>query len=157
MPGHTDGDAACCHACPIEEATPTDFALWVDELEPSVGNPFLIEVKRSIVSRSDIDVLASRFAETSPRWARLLYLGLPSEKLLGDLLPPNILHLPIRQDTVPQISPSQSYQGREQHLVLTATQHLKAKRTPAGRQPKPTKPHECWGIDMTKVLVEAVG
>jgi hypothetical protein len=81
----------------IENRRQFDFALWVDELEPYVGNPFLIEVKLSLRSRSDIRVLASRFAETSARWALLLYPEPPSEKLLSDLLPPNILHLSIRE------------------------------------------------------------
>jgi transposase InsO family protein len=34
---------------------------------------------------------------------------------------------------------------------------LQAKRTPTRRTPKPTKPDEWWGIDMTKVLVEGFG
>jgi putative transposase len=42
---------------------------------------------------------------------------------------------------------------REHHLVVTPHLGLKAKRTPAGRKPKPTKPNEWWGIDMTTVLV----
>jgi putative transposase len=29
--------------------------------------------------------------------------------------------------------------------------------TPSRSQPRPTKPHEWWGIDMTKVLVEGFG
>lgn len=46
---------------------------------------------------------------------------------------------------------------REHPLLVTATQRLQAKRTPTGRTPKPTKPHERWGIEMTKVMVEGVG
>jgi putative transposase len=46
---------------------------------------------------------------------------------------------------------------REQHLLVPPTLRLKAKRTPQGSQPKPTKPNEWWGIDMTKGLVEGVG
>jgi putative transposase len=46
---------------------------------------------------------------------------------------------------------------QEHRLLVTATQRLKAKRTPMGRKPKPTKPHEWWGIEMTKVLVEGFG
>jgi putative transposase len=34
---------------------------------------------------------------------------------------------------------------------------LKAKRTPSRDKPRPTKPNEWWGIDMTKVLVEGFG
>ena len=46
---------------------------------------------------------------------------------------------------------------REHHLLVPPNLRLKAKRTPAGSKPKPTKPNEWWGIDMTKVLVQGVG
>jgi transposase InsO family protein len=46
---------------------------------------------------------------------------------------------------------------REQHLVVNPYDKLKAKRTPSRSKPKPTKPNEWWGIDMTKVLVEGFG
>jgi transposase InsO family protein len=46
---------------------------------------------------------------------------------------------------------------REQHLLVLPNRRLKAKRTPTGRKPKPTKPNEWWGIDMTKVMVEGFG
>jgi HTH-like domain len=43
---------------------------------------------------------------------------------------------------------------REHHLLVTPHQRLKAKRTPTRSKPKPTRPNEWWGIDMTEVLVE---
>jgi putative transposase len=46
---------------------------------------------------------------------------------------------------------------REHHLLVQPNMKLKAKRTPTGRKPRPTKPNEWWGIDMTKVLVEGFG
>ena len=46
---------------------------------------------------------------------------------------------------------------REHQLLVQPNMRLKAKRTSAGRQPRPTKPNEWWGIDMTKVLVEGFG
>lgn len=46
---------------------------------------------------------------------------------------------------------------REHHLLVMPNRRLKAKRTPTGHKPKPTRPHEWWGIDMTKVLVEGFG
>ena len=46
---------------------------------------------------------------------------------------------------------------REHRLLVTATQRLKAKRTPTGRKPKPTKPNEWWDIDMTTVMIEGFG
>jgi putative transposase len=46
---------------------------------------------------------------------------------------------------------------REHQLLVPPNLRLKAKRTSVGSKPKPTKPHEWWGIDMTKVLVEGFG
>ena len=46
---------------------------------------------------------------------------------------------------------------REHHLLVLPNRRLQAKRTPTGRKPTPTKPHEWWGIDMTKVMVEGFG
>ena len=46
---------------------------------------------------------------------------------------------------------------REHNLVVKPNPKLKAKRTPSRSKPRPTKPHEWWGIDMTKVMVEGFG
>lgn len=46
---------------------------------------------------------------------------------------------------------------REHHLLVPPNLRLKAKRTPTGSKPKPTKPNEWWGIDMTKVMVAGFG
>jgi putative transposase len=46
---------------------------------------------------------------------------------------------------------------REHQLLVTPNRRLRAKRTPLGTKPRPTKPHDWWGIDMTKVRVEGVG
>jgi putative transposase len=43
------------------------------------------------------------------------------------------------------------------HLVVQPNLGLKAKRTPTGSKPRPTKPNEWWGMDMTKVLVQGGG
>lgn len=45
----------------------------------------------------------------------------------------------------------------EQRLLVPPTLRLKATRARSGSKPKPTKPNQWWGIDMTKVLVEGVG
>jgi putative transposase len=45
----------------------------------------------------------------------------------------------------------------EHHLLVPPNLNLKAKRTPTRSKPRPTKPNEWWGIDMTKVLVEGWG
>jgi putative transposase len=46
---------------------------------------------------------------------------------------------------------------RAHQLLVTPNLRLRAKRTPTGRKPKPTKPNAWWGLDMTKVLVAGVG
>ena len=46
---------------------------------------------------------------------------------------------------------------REHRLLVTATQRLRAKRTPPGRRPQPPTPDEWWGIAMPKVLVGDLG
>jgi transposase InsO family protein len=46
---------------------------------------------------------------------------------------------------------------REHHLLVQPHLRMKAKRTPPGSKPKPTKPNEWWGIDMTKILVQGFG
>jgi putative transposase len=46
---------------------------------------------------------------------------------------------------------------RAQQLLVTPQVRRHAKRPPTGSKPRPTQPHEWWGIDMTKVLVEGFG
>ncbi|MCL2615965.1 MAG: hypothetical protein FWD30_04105 [Dehalococcoidia bacterium] len=46
---------------------------------------------------------------------------------------------------------------KEQQLLVKAHSLLKANRTPPKRKPKPDKPNQWWGIDMTKVMVTGFG
>lgn len=46
---------------------------------------------------------------------------------------------------------------REQQLLVPANPRLRASRTPTRGKPKPHRPNQWWGIDMTKVLVEPEG
>jgi putative transposase len=46
---------------------------------------------------------------------------------------------------------------REHNLLVQRNRKLKATRTPSRSKPRPTKPQEWWGIDMTKVMVEGFG
>jgi putative transposase len=46
---------------------------------------------------------------------------------------------------------------RAQPLLVPPRLRLKAKRTPTGSKPRPTKPNEWWGIAMTKVMVAGLG
>jgi putative transposase len=59
-------------------------------------------------------------------------------------------HLPVNRKRIWRLM-------REHHLLVPPNLRLKAKRTPMGSKPKPTKPDEWWGIDMTKVLVQGFG
>jgi len=43
---------------------------------------------------------------------------------------------------------------REHGLLVTPNQKLKAKRTSSRRKPRPTRPGQWWGIDMTKVITD---
>ncbi len=46
---------------------------------------------------------------------------------------------------------------REHHLLVQPNIRLKAMRTPTGNKPKPTKPNEWWGLDMTKGMLQGFG
>jgi putative transposase len=46
---------------------------------------------------------------------------------------------------------------REHQLLVQPNPRLQARRTPMARKPKPTRPNEWWGLDMTKVLVSGFG
>jgi putative transposase len=46
---------------------------------------------------------------------------------------------------------------REHQRLVPPNLRLRAKRTPTGRKPRPTKPNEWWGTDMTRVLVQGFG
>jgi putative transposase len=46
---------------------------------------------------------------------------------------------------------------REHQLLVPPNLRLNARRTPTARKPKPTRPNEWWGLDMTTVLVSGFG
>jgi hypothetical protein len=46
---------------------------------------------------------------------------------------------------------------RAHHLLVPANLRRKATRAPGQGNPRPTTPHEWWGIDMTPVLVDGWG
>jgi len=46
---------------------------------------------------------------------------------------------------------------RTHGLLVPPNRRLKACRTPTRSKPRPTRPNEWWGIDMTKVVVESFG
>lgn len=77
-----------------------DMALWVDELEESVGNPLLIEVKQHISGSTSITRLANQldsYLESSNAgWLLLLYLKGPEEDSdVWDQFPESVIHMPV--------------------------------------------------------------
>jgi len=58
-----------------------DIAIWADELEPWVGNPFAIEIKKGLRSLNEMETVASQLSvylkETDSRWALVLYFEGP--------------------------------------------------------------------------------
>ncbi|WP_051694112.1 IS3 family transposase [Desulfohalovibrio reitneri] len=45
----------------------------------------------------------------------------------------------------------------EHDLTVKPNLRLKAKRRPTGVKPRPTRPNEWWGIDMTKIKIDGYG
>jgi transposase InsO family protein len=46
---------------------------------------------------------------------------------------------------------------RENQLLVKPNIHLRATRTPQRSKPRPDRPNQWWGIDMTKVMVDGFG
>ena len=46
---------------------------------------------------------------------------------------------------------------QEHDLLVKSDTRLKAVRTPGKSKPKPQRPNQWWGIDMTKVMVDGFG
>jgi putative transposase len=59
-------------------------------------------------------------------------------------------HLPVNRKRIWRLM-------REHHRLVPPPLRLTAKRPPSHGTPKPLKPYEWWGIDMTKVLVQGFG
>ena len=77
-----------------------DMALWADELEGSVGNPLLIEVKQHISGSTSITRLANQldsYLESSNAgWLLLLYLKGPEEDSdVWKQFPKSVIHMPV--------------------------------------------------------------
>jgi hypothetical protein len=82
------------------DPTRADIAIWSDVLQPSLGNPVLVEVKLRIgtrdAGRKVLQQLSSALASSGTRWGLLLYgeSPIPEEKL-WTAVPPNVLVLSI--------------------------------------------------------------
>ena len=57
-----------------------------------------------------------------------------------------------------EVNKKRIYRLMQKHeLMVKANTRLKAIRTSGKSKPRPTRPNEWWGIDMTKVMVEGFG
>jgi hypothetical protein len=79
-----------------------DLAVWSDVLEPFVGNPFLVEIKRHVTDKQTAlracKQLQSYLSASGTKWGMLLYAeGPPPEDRLWQACPQNILVMPMRQ------------------------------------------------------------
>lgn len=76
-----------------------DFAVWVDELTGTVGNPLLIEVKLRLQSAQAMRAAAGKFSSaitaSGTRFGLLLYGEGPEARKLGSAMPFNVLTLSV--------------------------------------------------------------
>lgn len=70
-----------------------DFAAWIDELEPYIGNPVAIEVARDL-NEHTIERLFDSLSLGAAQWVVLIYLNEPDVMIQ---LPPTILAFNIRE------------------------------------------------------------
>ncbi len=73
-----------------------DFAIWSDELEPLMGNPLIVEVKRTLGRKTDIAKTGNQIAKylenASGVWALLLYQnGFEADHPSWTQLPPTVI------------------------------------------------------------------
>lgn len=78
-----------------------DLAVWSDVLEPFVGNPLLIEIKRKIEDAASaeraFEQLKRYLGASATKWALLLYAqGPPAENRIWRRCPHNVLLMPLR-------------------------------------------------------------
>ena len=78
-----------------------DFAVWSDELEPLLGNPLIIELKRTIRRKKDVENAGKQLnrylLQSGGIWGLLLYQnGFDLDHSAWAALPPNVI--PMRLD-----------------------------------------------------------
>jgi hypothetical protein len=92
------GVAALSQRKQVEDAE-IDLAVWSDDLEPWVSNPLLIEVKRALKGKGDLDTLVHRFDQAygqgRPGWGLVIYREAASDADLARVkhLHPTILFI----------------------------------------------------------------
>ena len=77
-----------------------DIAVWADELENIIGNPFLVEVKQRISGTTSITRLSNQLESyldhSNAEYLLLLYLeGPDSESEAWEQIPNSVFHMPI--------------------------------------------------------------
>jgi len=84
-----------------------DFAVWSDELEPFLGNPLIIELKRSLRRRVDVvkagQQLSRYLSHSGGLWGLLLYHhGFDPDHPAWAELPPNVMAMRL-EDLIRQL------------------------------------------------------
>ncbi len=80
-----------------------DIAIWSDEFDPWIGNPFLIEVKKSLTSQKQrvevANYLLKCIQQYNTRSALILYIKGPPKTVpdFQSTFPPNIFFLEVRE------------------------------------------------------------
>src|SRR5690606_38479090 len=80
----------------VDQDKGVDFALWLDEVDPILGNPILIEVKTGDITPEQLNngerQLQNYLAKTKSKVGLLLYLDKPGKKFpLGSSLDPLVI------------------------------------------------------------------
>ena len=73
-----------------------DFAVWSDELEPTIGNPLLIEVKQNLIRKSDfvrtVTQIHNLMIQTGGLYGLVLYQkGINREDIINTKLPNTVI------------------------------------------------------------------
>lgn len=78
-----------------------DLAIWSDDLQFSLGNPLLVEVKTLISGRQQARRAGARLSEqvvsSGTRWGLLLYGESSTLKALAQSMPPNVLAISVTE------------------------------------------------------------
>jgi len=78
-----------------------DFAIWSDELQPFVGNPFIVELKAGLLSGNESTHAAHQLSNylntTNATWGLLLYKDGPPSAHIGRHVPLNIIVFSLKE------------------------------------------------------------
>lgn len=78
-----------------------DFAIWADELDPWVGNPFLLQVKKHLKSQAQVSAVLNQVStylqKSNSRWALVLYVKGPRDLESPPVARSSVLFLQVRE------------------------------------------------------------